>query len=239
MNIFKKKEIVLDCFTADAFVYDNAKINYANKFIPDWWKDTPPVVQGDRTIRNCRGIIDFYSTGIVIPSWFEMQYDGVDNYLTSCTVDTSGSHPNHQYEGFVGDGKNMKLHSPWVFRCNRNINFTWTQPTWNNRDSIDRYTILPAVVNYKYQFHTNISLFMTNKDQKKGTVIEPLTPLVILHPMTEEKVIIKNHLVDEREYERITGINKIFIGFDSLNEQNKRKKFIKRVDELNCPYNNA
>ena len=129
----------------------------------------------------------------------------------------------------------MKLHTPWVFKCNRDINFTWTQPTWNNRDAIDRYTILPAVVNYKYQFNTSINLFMIKKEQEEGTLIKPLTPLVILHPMTEEKVVIKNHLVDEKEYQRVTGIDKLhFTG--SLNLYNRRKKLINKVDELNCPY---
>jgi hypothetical protein len=235
MKIFKKKEIVLDCFTTDAVVYDNAKINDANKFMPEWWKNTPQEVQGDKSIRNCLGIVEFYRTGIVIPSWFEMYYkDG--QFTTSTNIDTGGSHPNHQYQGFAGDdGTSMKLHTPWVFKCNRDINFTWTQPTWNNRDAIDRYTILPAVVNYKYQFNTSINLFMVKKEQEEGTLIKPLTPLVILHPMTEEKVVIKNHLVDEKEYQRVTGIDKLhFTG--SLNLYNRRKKLINKVDELNCPY---
>ena len=76
---------------------------------------------------------------------------------------------------------------------------------------------------------------MIKKEQEEVTLIKPLTPLVILHPMTEEKVVIKNHLVDEKEYQRVTGIDKLhFTG--NLNLYNRRKKLIKKVDELNCPY---
>ena len=55
-------------------VYNNAKINYATKFMPDWFKKTPNEVllkNGDTvgSIKNCHGLTEMYRTAIVIPCW--------------------------------------------------------------------------------------------------------------------------------------------------------------------------
>lgn len=252
---FKKQEIVLDCFTHVSFVYDHAKINYGSKFIPQWWKDTPPTVIGDDkeigTIKNCVGFIDFYKRGIVIPSWFEMdltiyEKNHAENRWCSYTssnqdVSMSFSHAPYQFQGFANDsGKNIKFTSPWAFKMKEDIFFTWTQPTWNLRSLLNDLFLLPAVVNYKYQHTTNINYMVDNFDYARTVHIPALTPLAILHPMTEKKVLIKNHLVSEQEYNRIFGIEKLALIRDpkDMNQgYNKRKALVDRSEELaKCPY---
>jgi hypothetical protein len=247
---FKKPEIVLDCFTTSSFVYDYAKVNYGHRYMPQWFKDTPLINQdGEPTIKHCTGVKDFYKTGIVIPSWFEMRLhifkkDNDDRswyewIASNEQVKCDGSHSPEQFEGYALDnGTNLKLDTPWLFRTNKYVQFAWTQPTWSQRSLIDNLTVLPAVVDYKYQHDTNISFFVLNKDEPKDVTIEALTPLVILHPMTDVNVVIKNHLVDRKEYDRINGIDKLFVK-DGKTETRRwlaRKKTMDKIEKIECPY---
>jgi hypothetical protein len=254
---FKKSEVILDCFTCVPHVYDFAKINNGSKFIPDWWKETPPIVFGDNreigTIKNCVGLIDFYKKSIVIPSWFELdlnicEKNHPDDHWYSVrsstdSVSTAFSHSPHQFEKFArATGKNVKLTSPWAFRTREDIYFTWTQPTWNMRDILSDLTLLPAVVNYKYQHTTNINYLIDNHDQPRTVTIPALTPLAILHPLTEKNVIIKNHLVSEQEYTRIFGVEKLAL-IRNPKEMNqgyyKRKDLLNKAESLSkCPFTN-
>lgn len=244
---FKRPQVVLDCFTATPHVYDNAKINWGIKFMPDWWKRTPRQLEnGDLTVKNCVGLTDLYKTSIVIPSWFEMRlrvhskHDQEDLWYTwegsNESIVTDGSHADEQFEEFaVSHAHNIKLHSPWVFKTKEFVRFTWTQPTWNMRHMIEQLTILPAVVDYKYQHDTNINFLMLNKNQEFNVTIEPLTPLVMLHPMTDKEIVIKNHLVDQKEYDRIHNVDKLFIK-DNRALYTQRKRKTDMIEKLGCPY---
>jgi hypothetical protein len=37
----RRKKIVVDCFTTDAFAYDYAPITRGSKAFPDWWTKLP------------------------------------------------------------------------------------------------------------------------------------------------------------------------------------------------------
>lgn len=222
-NIFKKKKkIVLDCFTHLSYAYDYAKIDKAIKFVPDWWKSTPKFVENNSkpTVKNCPGFVDFYKNGIVIPSWFELEVTVFEkgyknNYeWNSSNTDfkTDESHDHYQFAKFAqDDGHNFKITSPWAFKTKENINFTWTQPTWSIRNLLSNFILLPATVNYKYQHGTNINYFVLNTAERKTFRILPLTPLVIIHAQSEQDIIIKNHLVSEKEYQRIFGVNNLIL----------------------------
>lgn len=260
-NFFvKKSEIVLDCFTDVAHVYDNAKINHAHKFFPEWFKNTPKIhgqAEGKidpnmTSIKNCVGLKDFYIKGIAIPSWFTMRLTvnpiGVDPAWqwesSHSDMLTDNSHHQDAFKGFAKDtGHNLKVSSPWFFRTKEEIYFTWTQPTWGQRSWLDnRVSILPAVINFYYQHATEINLFLVQEEYKQEINIDPLEPLVILHPMTEKNVIIKTHLVDEKEKMRLMSMDKLLFqhgAFDSISFYNRKKAMKKKLQELNnsqCPF---
>lgn len=255
---FKKPEVVLDCFTTSDRVYEIAKINHASKYFPDWWKKTPKWDDDVRlpTIKHCVGFNDFFKSGIVIPSWFEMNIivlpkNDASYIKWSCSndmVQTDNCHPIQQFHKFsfskTNIGNNFKINSPWKFRTKNLIHFTWTQPTWNQRDMISCMNILPGVMNFKYQFSTEINFLVTNDDKEKHITIYPLTPLVIMHPMTEKKVIIKTHLIDDREDKKIFSYSLDYTHYNH-NEKGsyfpsnykKRKKLIDQLDSMNeCPF---
>ena len=251
MFFIKKSEIVLDCFTDLPFVYDYAKVNHAIKFLPEWWKETPKIESNIATIKNCQGIIDFYKKGFIIPSWFSLN-------LTVKALDECGNgeqwtwtssnkevqldyHQSNQFFRFSeDDSSNLKFESPWFFRTKDEALFTMTQPTWNHRNWLSNFITLPGILNFKTQHATNINFLVINGQTEKHILIEPLTPLVILHPLTDKKVVIKTHLVDKKELERITGIEKFLPSVspqESIDKRLNRKKFINKFNTINqCPF---
>jgi hypothetical protein len=156
-------------------------------------------------------------------------------------VNTDNSHKSQQFLGFAGsEGRNIKITSPWALRTKEEIYFTWTQPTWNMRNLLTDLTILPATVNYKFQHATEINFFIVNGKDNKKINIPPLTPLAILHPLTEKKIKIKNHLVDKDEWLRIFGVDRLIFrrgSIDALKFYNKKKKLQESIEKKSsCPF---
>lgn len=249
-SIFRKKnKTIIDCFTTLDYAYDHTPIDHGNKFYPTWWKDTAAILEDNKTltIKNCAGFLDFYKRAIIIPSWFEMDLtihsknDPDKRYYSydasnQQTVDIH-SHPQIQFEKFAqSNGHNMKLTSPWFLRTKKSIYWTWTQPTWNMRDNLNNFVVLPAVVNYKYQHSTNINFFITCQNEEKKSYIAPNTPLVALHPMSEEQIEIKRHLVDDKEFKRIQNLESLFLRRNARENSklySNKKNFIEKTE---CPF---
>jgi hypothetical protein len=244
----KNKKITVDCFTHFHDVYEYAKIDHAIKYIPEWWKNTPQVnLEKDiQTIKKCPAFLNFYKRGIVIPSWFEFEMlvskiSEKENmwkwHSSSEHFDLADSHANYQFENFTGDyGQNFKITSPWVFKTKDRVEFSWSQPTWNMRENIFNFCILPAVMNFKDQHATNINCFFEYKKEETFIKIDALTPLVVLHPLSERPVEIKNHLVSKNEWDQLrTGVKNFFFSrntSDRLLKEKKKLKFFKKIEEL-------
>ena len=239
-NIFKRKEepIILDCYTHSHYAYNHAKINYAKNYIPDWFKKEPPITKDDIvTIKRCPAFASFYAKGIVLPSWGEVEItvsplgsDKPTYEWLSSNEDFdlhSNCHNKEQWSGFGDDSlQNIKFHSPWSFKTREAVNFVWSQPTWSNPDTFNSLTILPAVIQFKIE---------------QKIKLPALTPLVMLHPMTERKIKIRHHLVDYDKFYKINrrsgGMVLASIAEDATKRTAKRfletERFWKKADELN------
>lgn len=254
---FKKKKVVLECFTCIPEVYKMAKIDYLINYTPEWWKSlkkTTTDIDGKElmTIKTCQGFIDYYKTGIAIPSWFSMKIITYPNGTwqwesTNTFVDTNGSHKQKQFEPFVIDNsQNFKITSPWQFSTKKSKNFIWTFPTWNMRDNLRNIHLLPGVIDYKYTKATHINYILYPIKEVTKIYIEPLVPLVAIHPLFDDELEIKNFLVSEQEYNAIdipanylrpkspSSYDFNFTGYkykkmlhDKLNKQTEKK----------CPFN--
>ena len=260
-NILKRKEdpIYLDCYTHSHYAYNHAKINYAKNYIPDWWKKEPSKDKdGITTIKHCSAFSNFYAKGIVIPLWGEVEIiinplnsdKNVNVYdWTSSNEDFdlhSYCHSRQQWSGFGDDSFfNIKFHSPWVFKTRDAVDFVWSSPTWSNPDTFNTLTVLPAVIQFKTQQGAQINFIIQQKEKEQRVNLPALTPLAILHPMTERKVEIRHHLISLEKYQKIGrksggmilgGANE-----DAMTGTPKRlaknEKFWKKADELNkCPF---
>jgi hypothetical protein len=260
-HILKKKEIILDCFTNDTIAYDYAKIQYGYQTMPQWWKEMPQSVEGRGgedlpTIKACRAFRKHYERAIVMPLWGDLQLkltsdtDGPHLYEWSCAnenFNTDSSHNDFGFEGYTqSDGFNIKFSSPWLFKSKSKIEYVVTQPTWSNRELTDNLVLLPGVVDFKYQFNTNINFFCRKPEESIKIDIPAQTPMVMYYPLTEDKVIIKNHLVDNSEFNRIHQDFRFFTNKnkkDFFGLYNRRKQLIDSSEEVkikplesSCPF---
>lgn len=256
-KLFRKKDeeaIFLDCYTYLPYVYENAKINYAYKHIPDWWKNTPKFNKdkSEATIKNCLGLKEYFRTGIVIPAWFGLQLkihplndpEGITySYKSSTDYFKDISHSENQFSLLAEKNKiNFKMHSPWFIKCKESVNFIWSHPLYNlSKHTEKNFDIMPGVVNYKYQYDTNINAIITlENDVEKFLEIEPLTPLVMIHPLTDRKIKFRYHLVSEEEWFQQNSIQ--YFLFDNTGEEISRLyqnkvKLKNKLDSIECPYN--
>lgn len=251
----KRSEVVVDCFTHHQAAFEYTPIDYGSKFLPDWWKDTKPSFQNNSgqvgpTIKNCIGLIEYYKNSLIIPSWFEMDLNVYEEgneqtwtYQSSNTyVDTESTHPREAFKGFaLENGSNLKFTSPWLIRTKEEVRWVWSQPTWNLREHLSTFTVLPAVIDFKYQHSTNVNLFVQNETNFKNTIIKPNTPLVSLHPISDKNFIIKNHLISYEDFtQKKNGAASMFLlrNFKEISKLYARKRDLVNIRGKNstCPF---
>ena len=225
------KPIVIDCFTADASAYRAAKIDYANKFIPDWWKSlSTPDESKFSTVANmkyCTGFTSQFKRGAVLPMWSDLDFEvpPVDSYDYRWHFADSRSmlevHTEEQWGDFFSQAKfqHIKLVSPWKFRCSDSVDFAYVPPTWWDYEAMSAVKFLPGVVNFKYQTSTNINLVITKRDQPFVQRFNYMQPMLHLVPLSERPLKIKTHLVTVPEIEKLVSRQVSFV-----NSYGKTKK---------------
>jgi hypothetical protein len=214
MFLFKRKKIVLDCFTTNERAYTLAKIDYGGDFLPQWWRDLPRTIetggaylngepQRGSTIKGCRGFTRLYKNSIIIPFWENMLFEtwGGD-YKWTCTQTKKliDIHPDALMAGFVDPKKfqHIKLLSPWRLKTNRFVEFQFSDPVWNRQNIVD-YTILPGILDFKYNHGSHVNIMVNMKPEGSRFHIRVGEPVACLTPLTDDRVEIKNHLVSEKE----------------------------------------
>ena len=222
MFIFKKNKIVVDCFTDDAYAYEHAPIAPARKYLPQWWKDLAPtydnhtsITSNNSTIKKCIGVTQYFAESFIIPFWGGMELHLTDHntrtaeWQTSYKIfveDYNGGEasplenlPGEMYNGFVDKNFiHFKLNTPWAFCCNTDTRFMMSDPIWNRHNLTD-YTVLPGILDFKYQTSTNVNMMFEFKDRPLSIILNPRTPLASLTPLTDKEVVFKNHLVTIKE----------------------------------------
>ena len=253
---FKKKPIYLDCYTTHNHVYDMFKIESAKKHVPDWFKNLPSTFEDTRsivsppTVKTCSGVAGYFKSGYIIPLWSDAQFgfaplsNGFQKTIQLATqfadqVTKCQVHEQKQL-GFDfmpdTDYTHFKIFSPWVFKCSEDIDWIWTQPTYNFKYP-DELVLLPGIIEFKYNSNVFINFSMRKRDSKgdpKLMQMEAGQPLVQLIPITDREVIVRNHLVDNEQWRRIyETTNRAFF----FNNHNKKRNFIKKKEtESKCPF---
>ena len=239
----KDDDIILDCYTYNPYAYNFAKINYGHHYIPEWWKNTPKVVEKNATIKNCPAFVEYYKKGIVLPMWCEVELqiklkgDGLYTWKSAQKVFSILHHEQEQFEGFTKeDGHNLKIMSPWFIKCKEEIDFTFTQPIWNQRDTMFNLILTPGIISFKSQMYSNLNYFFQQKDTQQDINIQPLTPMVIMHPMSERKVKLRHHLLTSKDRDGFETLGHHTNGvlLDRYPEPmlKKKKSLFKKIDKM-------
>ena len=226
---FKKKEIVLDCFTAEVFTEEYCKPREASKFYPEWYKGLPSKYIATNkkygadykehvTLKHCHAFTELYKNSIILPAWSNLSLKvGSSMFIqdTNRAEDMKfGIHDPEQTDNIFLKNKiqHIKLNSPWHFRTNKLVNFTWIDPFWNKIDqnSDKEFTILPGLIEFRYQTGTEVNLVFSTSGEKRVINISTGEPLVMLVPNTDEQIIIKTHLIGPNEWHKFDGGGKFF-----------------------------
>jgi len=247
---FKPVEITVDCFTDNPMLYNNYMIDKASKFFPEEIKQMPNYVQLKQnhnpiselmqdmpTIRRCVGVKDLFSHGYILPAWSDIKIEVTEQgnlFYTDSVSGVSGNltlqqHDRIQYgSGIYKDRVHIKLLCPWYLTEKTGVKFTWNMCDWHRTDTADDIRILSGILDFKYQHQLNVNAFV-----RKGSMIEYNTgdPLVHMIPITDKKVNLKYHLIDEQEYHRLTRNTMIETSYS-----NHRKLKAYDVTEKKCPF---
>lgn len=249
---FKKKEYIIDCFTSDAFAFEYCKIMPATKYYPEWFKQLSLLVDHNGksipTLKHCNGFIELYRNSFVIPFWSTsiIKINSIEdpgyNYINSSNIPVS-EHVSQQWSGYLPEQNvgHMKITSPWHFKGKDFIQFHWGEPTWNNK-RLDDFTVLPAVIDFKYNHDVVINILFDYRDKERFITLELGRPLVMLTPLVSDDITVKLkcHLISEAEMEKYNS-NMRMTHFPGYFERryNKKKKFIDEFEnrkESKCPF---
>jgi hypothetical protein len=213
--LFKRKTIHLDCFTKHPYVYDYAPIRHASHFIPEWWRQLPKDVGRDGlhdklNMKACAGFVDLYKVGVMLPMWSDLRIAMTPNgnvaYQYSDTKSSAGFHHPDQRGDFASEDQyiNLKLTSPWLFRSKEDISWIMIPAMYANNDP-GRYITCIGALNFKHQSGSNVNLLLPKKDVETTIEIQHGEPIAHVVPMSDKKVKVHNHLVDETEFERLSA----------------------------------
>ena len=243
MFFFKKKEIVVDAFTTNHSAFSNFPIDRSSKFFPDWWKKLPSYNTRDvsgieipsSTIRKCDGLIDLYKNGFMLPLWtdliIETDTTGKWKYISALEMKIV-EHARNQYGSSFDEYIHFKLFSPWLIREKTGVNFTYIPPMWNNVNYWNHIHFLPGTVNYKTQSSSHVNVFVNKINQSIN--LQAGMPLLHIMPNSDKKTIIKCHLVNKQEYDKLD----LFLQYTSFNNNQRifKKMIEKKESESKCPF---
>lgn len=242
---FKRPTTTLDCFTYRNEVYNWYPIVKGSEALPNWWKKLPrskfnwSKMEEGTTMKSCPGFIEFHRNSACIRLWTDIAikqdgYHGIVDIKAADAKTQVDEHQNTQYQGFVdGTFQHIKIIVPWVMSCKDDINWVYVGNPWQENLN-NELTILPGLLNFKYQTTCHINGFLKNeKNTVKAKLLNVGTPMVNLFPMSDKKIIIKNHLVTLEEYVRQDRMAKV-----SFSRAYYKAK--KAMDELenspSCPF---
>jgi len=245
---FKPSTIQLDCFTHRPDVYRFFPIVKGNKCFPNWWKNLKnpyfdfETMKIKANMKSCSGFLDFYMNSICIKFWsdlaiemkntndieFKWQFGDFQTQLQT--------HTNDQFPNYLDGGEHIqiKFWSPWLFKCKKDINWVWVGNSWEENFN-NEMNIPPGVLNFKHQHATHVQLFLKcEKNKVTRKFFKSNTPLVNIFPMSEKKIIVHNHLIDQGEYKKMQSSQVSALGFFTKKYFQGLK--LTKEKESKCPF---
>lgn len=233
---FTRQDITVDVFTTNQHLAKTFPIQKSTHFYPEFWKKIPKTNRDENdffdrpTIKLCNGLLDFYKDSFTIPLWSDLAIKAEETKYTWQFSQSSASatyHNEDQRAGFLDNYFHLKLISPWMVRCNKDIKFSFTEDTWNLKKENADIRVLNGVVDFKYQHGTNVNIMFPKRNN--NYFLNCGSPIVNIRAYTEKKIKLKVHCVDEFEYSKLFDVTKNYF---FVNKYAKNKLAMKK-----CPFN--
>lgn len=236
MFLFKSKPIVVDAFTKNAGIYEYFQPASAMNFVPTWWKNLPKNIDVVRhgisiphaTMKQCDGFIEQYKNSFIVPLWadlaIETREDGYWSYVFS-TEDTPNINEHQEHMTRDVDAFKhliqLKLTTPWLFTEKDGVKFQLMEPFWNRIERTDTLHTAPGILNFKDQ-NAVVNVFLSQK-QNQTIRMQSGDPLLQYVPLSDRKVVVKSHLVDDTEWKRIHDRKMYVSSFSGVYRKNKKR----------------
>ena len=242
----KKQKIVLECVTYREEVAMAAPIARAGHFLPQWWKDLPASMvapnnlYNNPTMKTCVGMIQEYSYGIMLPLWSDLSLTvgakgSSQHYYQFADATSSASYHSPDQRGdFMPDQNflHLKINVPWQIYCDEDVDFFFTEPTWNMPSDV-QYKVLSGIVNYKYQNNAGVNIIFPRSNETQKMLLHFGQPLAHIIPLDKRPLEIKI-IVDEKRYKNTLESNTRHLSFL---ENYKKKRAILKTQGTKCPHN--
>jgi hypothetical protein len=235
----KKPKLHIDAFISETYTmaYETVPLKYSNHYYPEWWKKMPKAefdfdtMEAKINMKRCLGLIKFYENSITLPMWSDFALSITNNgdwkSQFSDRMSVLTFHPKGQRVGFKDEYENFKLDSPWLLRTKKDINFFFGPDFYNFQQT--NIEICPGVLDFYHSHSTNIN-FLTKRN---NDVFIPFgQPLINIIPLSEDIMVLKNHLISEREYQKLKSriVGATFVGMQqTINKYHKK-------NESKCPF---
>ena len=205
--LFKKKPVVLDCFTFIDLIFEKFPISESINHVPTWFKQAPkpPETEGlnpVHSIRKCSGMLNLFKRGAVLPlpcdvkiaTWYDNDTYNVRSYniLSPEIIFLDNFTENFH-----------KLNMPWLIKTKSKIPFLLTNCHYHSK----RHNI--TVVNGVTHFNNNpqIHVFFHLLKEEGGTeekpnitLLEGGYPIVHIVPIEDVEVKVRTHLITQTEF---------------------------------------
>lgn len=248
MFLFKKKPVLLDCFTTSASAYEFSPPTRATKAFPKWWRELPipektykfDTPYDNTNMRGCLGLTDLYRRSVALPMWCDVDLwvapiGNVDfGYQFADRMSSAETHDASQAAGFFNPTttQHLKLISPWRFRTSENIQWAMIPATYNQE--VGPYQLLPAIVDFKNTPATHLQLLLPRQQEVKFVHIAHNTPMYLYTPLTDRSVTLRTHLIGEHEFSRMSqaSLTRNFRGRQMV----KLRREASVAAEKSCPF---
>ena len=208
---FLKKQITLDVFTYRKEVLEYFTLDRTNKLIPEWYKKTPisdnSYFYPSSTLKGCYGIRELFNKGFSIPLWSDLainikKQEKLVEYRFADGQSSIEFHNIDQWKKYASPEENIhfKIISPWRIKEKKGTQFLAMEFIWHK--PIYDFKISTGVVNFKQNHATHINGFFSIKHDSHF-VLPAGRPLFQYIPLSEKKVNLKYHLIDEKEFHQI------------------------------------
>jgi hypothetical protein len=217
MIFFKKKHIVLDCFTSEAGLAEVFPIAPIINNMPSWWKSCPNTAPAINylmelsTVKRCPGIKDLFKTALAVPAWNEyILYKNSEHgfsHLGPTQLAAGVEHQANQLGPFYEEYFHFKFISPWYFKEKTGIKWIMIGPSWHQDSNL---IVPPGILEFKTQHSTHINIVSRKEEANIEYRIKAGEPLAYLVPLTENTVKIKTHVVSQEEIRKMKNFHHSF-----------------------------
>lgn len=257
---FKKKKLIVDCFTYDEAAFKVYPVRKALPFYPDVIKKMPATVslQDNQTgidvplatIKQCSGISGLYKYGAIIPLWTDyicQPHKALVEKKSAFGL-TAGNkqpveHPRAQYPGLFDNFVNVKITGVWNFVEPSGTKFIVMPAVYNLNNFNNNFIVPPALSYFDIQSQCNLQLFV-RKDSPDFTILAG-TPILQLIPLvdTDREVEYRKHLVGVEEFTKKgeipwnmpeVGVGVRNMRYKKMMEENKQMDKIEKKSK--CPF---